>query len=100
MRPLSPPHPTASLPATDIAAATHWAHDCHPTVVVPLSQLGMPPGTQAVTMPPSSPQEGAKPLMPKSLTVVDSQRGAISDPSDDVGSLFGQVGWSPLILTC
>lgn len=77
-RPLSPGSP-ASLPGTDIAAATHWAHGCHSTVTMPLS----------------SPQEGAKPPMPKSLTVVDPQRGAVSDPSDDVGSQVGLVSIDP-----
>lgn len=29
--------------------------------------------------------------MPKPLSVVDSQRGGVSDPSDDLGSSYGQV---------
>lgn len=91
MRPLSLGSP-GSLPGMDIAAAIHQAHGCHPAVVVVLSQLGVPPETQAVTMPPSSLQEGAKSPVPKSLTVVDSLTGGVSDPSDEVGSSCGQVG--------
>lgn len=96
MRPLSLGSP-GSPPGTDIAAAAAaavpppLAHACHPTGVVPLSQWGMPLGTKAVTMPPSSLQEGAKLPMPKSLAVLDSQRGGVSNPSDDVGSSCGQV---------
>lgn len=92
MRPLSLGSP-GSPPGTDIAAAAAPppAHACHPAGVVPLSQCGMPLGTKAVTMPPSSLQEGAKLPMPKSLGVVDSQRGGVSNPSDDVGSSCGRV---------
>lgn len=49
-------------------------------------KLGTPPGTQAETMSPSSPQEEAEPPVPKPLSVVHSQRGGVSDPSDDPSS--------------
>lgn len=51
----------------------------------------MPPGTQAKTMSPSSPQEEADAPVPKLPDVVDSQRGGVSDPSDSLSSSCSQV---------